>query len=240
MKLFEFYSGWGFCSQLHIEYNDKSYYFSDGMNKQWLDSKSAFEYFKKDIEYGCELNSEFVSFENKHAVDYDNDRFGGGEDEPDFPRDVFIKNVTKYLDNYPQVDLKLIYQQLLKKIFLEHTSEVIKHLDYYYPEYNEGEKVLDIYTNFRVDEMNQINIDQFSLSYYETYRLLRMFMVLWSRNGLLIPEMTEKCLDDMWSLSGNIFVDDQLQKDIEKLQEKFSNNDRLSKQKEFVAEWAEG
>ena len=88
--------------------------------------------------------------------------------------------------------------------------------------------------------MNQINIDQFSLSYYETYRLLRMFMVLWSRNGLLIPEMTEKCLDDMWSLSSNIFVDDQLQKDIEKLQEKFSNNDRLSKQKEFVAEWAEG
>tara|TARA_R110000787_G_C13269516_1_gene431347 strand:- start:52 stop:771 length:720 start_codon:yes stop_codon:yes gene_type:complete len=237
MKLFQFYSGWEFCSQLHIEYDEKRYFFSDGHTKNWNDLKSAFEYLKKDIEYGCGLESEFVSFENKHAVDNGSDRFGGGDDEPDFPRDVFIKNITKYLDNYPQVNLKLIYEQLLKKKFSKHSSEVRKHLDYYYPEYDEGKKVLDIYTNFRVEEMSQVSVDQFPLSYCETYKFLRMFMWLWSKNALLIPEITNKCLDDFWSLSMNIYVDRQLNKDIEKLQKKYSNNDSLSKHEEMAEQW---
>lgn len=237
MKLFEFYSGWGFCSQLHIEYSQKTYFFSDGFNKQWLDMKPAFDYFKKDIEYGCSLKSEFVRFENKHAIDYDNDRFGGDDNDPDFPRDVFIKNVFKYLDNYPKINLKHIYQQLLNKKFSSHSPQVLRHLDYYYPEYDEGQKVLEIYTNFRKEEMELENIDLFPLSYYETIRFLRMFMWLWSQNALLIPNMTERCLDDFWSLSANIYVDDRLQNDVEKLQKKYLKHEKLEKYKEMITKW---
>ena len=62
-------------------------------------------------------------------------------------------------------------------------------------------------------------------------------MWLWSKNALLIPEITNKCLDDFWSLSMNIYVDRQLNKDIEKLQKKYSNNDSLSKHEEMAEQW---